>query len=70
MASSAPGPQHPLSPGSVEGGQPPSVMGPSGGVPALGIPDVSPLSVACARALNDKMYDKRKAAATEIEKYI
>lgn len=32
------------------------------------IKDVSPLSTACARALNDKMYDKRKAAAMEIEK--
>ncbi|TRY60954.1 hypothetical protein TCAL_10641 [Tigriopus californicus] len=32
------------------------------------IKDVAPLSTACARALNDKMYDKRKAAAMEIEK--
>lgn len=31
--------------------------------------DYAPLSVACVRALQDKMYDKRKAAALEIEKY-
>lgn len=30
--------------------------------------DYAPLSTACVRALNDKMYDKRKAAALEIEK--
>ncbi|CAG2122314.1 unnamed protein product, partial [Medioppia subpectinata] len=30
--------------------------------------DFSPLSNACVRALNDKLYDKRKAAALEIEK--
>ncbi|XP_054164834.1 protein VAC14 homolog [Oppia nitens] len=30
--------------------------------------DYSPLSSACVRALNDKLYDKRKAAALEIEK--
>lgn len=32
--------------------------------------DYAPLSVACVRALQDKMYDKRKAAALEIEKYV
>jgi len=32
--------------------------------------DYAPLSAACVRALNDKMYDKRKAAALEIEKYV
>lgn len=31
--------------------------------------DYSPLSVACVRALTDKMYEKRKAAALEVEKY-
>lgn len=30
--------------------------------------DFAPLSTACVRALNDKIYDKRKAAALEIEK--
>ncbi|KAK2708677.1 protein VAC14 homolog [Artemia franciscana] len=30
--------------------------------------DYSPLSSACVRALSDKLYDKRKAAAMEIEK--
>lgn len=30
--------------------------------------DFAPLSAACVRALNDKIYDKRKAAALEIEK--
>lgn len=30
--------------------------------------DFAPLSQACVRALNDKMYEKRKAAALEIEK--
>jgi hypothetical protein len=30
--------------------------------------DYAPLSTACVRALNDKMYDKRKLAALEIEK--
>lgn len=29
----------------------------------------APLSEACAKALSDKTYDKRKAAALEIEKY-
>lgn len=29
----------------------------------------APLSAACVRALTDKMYDKRKAAALEIEKW-
>lgn len=32
--------------------------------------DYAPLSAACVRALNDKMYDKRKAAALEIEKMV
>lgn len=31
--------------------------------------DYAPLSLACVRALIDKQYDKRKAAASEIEKY-
>lgn len=31
--------------------------------------DFAPLSAACVRALIDKQYEKRKAAATEIEKY-
>lgn len=30
--------------------------------------DHAPLSVACVRALHDKLYEKRKAAAHEIEK--
>lgn len=30
--------------------------------------DYGPLSPACVRALNDKLYEKRKAAALEIEK--
>jgi len=30
--------------------------------------DYSPLSASCLRALNDKMYEKRKVAALEIEK--
>ncbi|XP_063225932.1 protein VAC14 homolog isoform X2 [Bacillus rossius redtenbacheri] len=32
--------------------------------------DYAPLSTACVRALNDKLYDKRKAAAQEIEKMV
>lgn len=32
--------------------------------------DYSPLSSACVRALGDKLYDKRKAAALEIEKMV
>ncbi|KAI5708796.1 hypothetical protein M8J76_003535 [Diaphorina citri] len=32
--------------------------------------DYAPLSTACVRALNDKMYDKRKLAALEIEKMV
>lgn len=32
--------------------------------------DFSPLSSACVRALNDKVYDKRKAAALEVEKSV
>ncbi|XP_014246232.1 protein VAC14 homolog isoform X2 [Cimex lectularius] len=35
-----------------------------------GTNDHAPLSVACVRALIDKQYDKRKAAATEIEKMV
>lgn len=31
--------------------------------------DYAPLSAACVRALHDKLYDKRKTAALEIEKY-
>lgn len=30
--------------------------------------DYAPLSAACVRALNDKIYEKTKAAAVEIEK--
>ena len=30
--------------------------------------DYAPLSAACVRALNDRMYERRKAAALEIEK--
>lgn len=30
--------------------------------------DYAPLSAACVRALNDKLYDRRKTAALEIEK--
>lgn len=30
----------------------------------------APLSDACAKALSDKTYDKRKAAALEIEKFV
>ncbi|CAD6238651.1 GSCOCG00008503001-RA-CDS [Cotesia congregata] len=32
--------------------------------------DYAPLSAACVRSLNDKVYDKRKPAATEIEKMV
>ncbi|XP_015593801.1 protein VAC14 homolog [Cephus cinctus] len=32
--------------------------------------DYAPLSPACVRSLNDKLYDKRKAAALEIEKMV
>jgi vacuole morphology and inheritance protein 14 len=32
--------------------------------------DYAPLSAACVRALTDKIYEKRKAAAQEIEKYV
>ncbi|PNF35433.1 VAC14-like protein [Cryptotermes secundus] len=32
--------------------------------------DYGPLSAACVRALNDKLYEKRKAAALEIEKMV
>lgn len=31
--------------------------------------EYAPLSAACVRALTDKLYDKNKAAAVEIEKY-
>lgn len=30
--------------------------------------DYAPLSTACVRSLNDKLYEKRKPAALEIEK--
>lgn len=30
--------------------------------------DYAPLSTACVKALQDKLYEKRKAAALEIEK--
>ena len=30
--------------------------------------DFSPLSASCVRALNDKLYEKRKVAALEIER--
>ena len=32
--------------------------------------DYAPLSTACVRALHDKLYEKRKTAALEIEKYV
>lgn len=32
--------------------------------------DYAPLSAACVRALNEKLYDRRKTAALEIEKYV
>ncbi|XP_076225150.1 protein VAC14 homolog [Nomia melanderi] len=32
--------------------------------------DYAPLSAACVRSLNDKLYEKRKAAAVEIEKMV
>ena len=32
--------------------------------------DYAPLSAACVRALNDRLYEKRKAAALEIEKMV
>ena len=32
--------------------------------------DYSPLSSACVRALNDKVYEKRRAAALEVEKLV
>ena len=32
--------------------------------------DYAPLSSACVRALNDRLYEKRKAAALEIEKMV
>lgn len=31
--------------------------------------EYAPLSSACVRALHDKLYEKRKTAALEIEKY-
>ena len=30
--------------------------------------DYAPLSTSCVRALNDKLYEKRKVAALEIER--
>lgn len=33
-------------------------------------PPYAPLSESCAKALGDKVYDKRKVASQEIEKYI
>ena len=32
--------------------------------------DYAPLSTACVRALNDRLYEKRKAAALEIEEMV
>ena len=32
--------------------------------------DYAPLSAVCVRTLSDKVYEKRKAAAFEIEKYV
>lgn len=32
--------------------------------------DYAPLSAACVRALNDKLYERRKTAALEIEKQV
>ena len=32
--------------------------------------EFAPLSTACARALNDRIYEKRKTAALEIEKMV
>lgn len=32
--------------------------------------EYAPLSSACVRALHDKLYEKRKTAALEIEKYM
>ena len=32
--------------------------------------DYAPLSASCIRALNDKLYEKRKVAALEIEKFV
>lgn len=32
--------------------------------------DYSPLSLACVKSLTDKSYDKRRQAASEIEKYV
>ena len=37
-------------------------------IPNMSDKDYAPLSSHCVRALCDKMYDKRKAAALEIEK--
>ena len=31
--------------------------------------DYSPLSASCVRGLNDKLYEKRKVSALEIERY-
>ena len=32
--------------------------------------DFAPLTAACVRALNDKLYEKRKSAALEIERFV
>ena len=32
--------------------------------------DYAPLSASCVRALNDKLYEKRKVAALEIERFV
>lgn len=32
--------------------------------------DYAPLSTSCVRALNDKLYEKRKVAALEIERSV
>ena len=38
--------------------------------PKMADKDYAPLSTACVRALNDRLYEKRKAAALEIEKMV
>lgn len=37
-------------------------------IPMITERDYAPLSAACVRSLSDKLYEKRKAAALEIEK--
>lgn len=32
--------------------------------------DFAPLTAACVRSLNDKLYEKRKSAALEIERFV